>query len=212
MEGRPEITMEQVRVAVKSLGEGGALVSNAELFEALGLEIEADKARLRNRMQEMVATGEVSRVREGIYVYNFEQCQVSAKYHKAMWRFVRSQKPGWSVRDMSLFTRASYSHACKYCSWLKDEGYIEQIGKNGLTKIYAGTGKAMATPETPHPPQKINDPYQEERSAAAKIIRLMLCADVGNWRVQKAIVDACDVLRRRFAKHENQGGMEDVQQ
>lgn len=203
---KPEITMEQVRTAIVNLGSDGAEVSNAELFEVFGFGEESDKVRLRRRMQDMVAAGEITRVREGIYTYNFKYCQASAKFHTAMWRFVRMQKPGWTIKELALYTRASYTHASKFCGWLLEEGYIAMTGKNGLNKLYSATNKAMMAPETPRPPKKIHDPFQKERAAAAIIIRLMLCSDMSSPKIKKAIVEACEVLLNRFkstAENEN---------
>ena len=213
MAAKPEITMQQVRNAIVSLGFSGAEISNVQLYEIFDYQDESDKVRLRRRLQDMVKSGELLRVREGIFKYNSKFNLSASRLHSAMWRYVRMQKPGWSLTDMSLCTRASYTHASKYCTWLQEEGYIEVMGKKGLVKLYRATTKATSSPETPLPPKKVHDPFSKEKAAATAIVRAMLCSDLNSKKTATAILEACSIIQQRFSfdtENENQTGGYDV--
>lgn len=98
-----------------------------------------------------------------------------------------------------MLTRASYTHALRYVAWLEGEGYVERTGRNDRRAVtYRATAKAQASPETPYPPTRESDPFQQERTAAATITRLMLCADPYAPKTASTIVAACHVLLARF--------------
>lgn len=193
------VTIDMVRTALKSFGANKQEISNAQLYDALNLKNEKEKDRLRSRLNDLVQAGEVVRVRPGGYVYNFEHRSREGRGYAAVWRFVRKNKPGWSLSECALMVRMGYSHVRKYCLWLEEANYIERVGVNAKKAItYKGTLKADATPETPYPPRNEPDPFEKERVAAATLVRLMLCADPHQIRTGRAIVDACRVLLARF--------------
>lgn len=193
------VTIDMVRVALKSFGVNKQEISHAQLYDALNLKKDKEKDRLRSRLNDLVQAGEVVRVRPGIYTYNFKHRSRGGKGYAAMWRFVRKEKPGWTIGECALMVHVDYSHALKYCGWLEDEAYVERVGRNAKQAItYRGTLKADATPETPYPPRNKPDPFEKERVAAATLVRLMLCADPHQRRIGRAIVDACHVLLARF--------------
>lgn len=193
------VTIDMVRTALKSFGANKQEISNAQLYDALNLKNGKEKDRLRSRINDLVRAGEVVKVRPGVYTYNFKHRSREGKGYAAIWRFVRKEKPGWTLNECALMVRIDYSHVLKYCGWIEDEGYVERVGRNAKRAItYKGTPKADATPETPYPPRKDTDPFEKERVAAATLVRLMLCANPYQPRTGRAIVDACRVLLARF--------------
>lgn len=198
------ITTDMVRAAMQSFCHGGKSVSNAQLYTVLGLDCEPEKDRLRTRVNNMVASGEVVKIKAGVYEYNFKYRSRKNKTLPAVWRYVRMQKPGWSFNDACLLTRVSYTQVARYCTWLENEGYIALYGKDGATALYAATDKADATPETPFPPITDRNPFERENAAAAELARLMLCHDPYQPTTARKIVAACNVLLARFDKPFNQ--------
>lgn len=195
------VTQDMVRSALQSFGNGGQLVSNAQLYAALGLEAEPEKARLRTRINDMVAHGEVERVEAGSYRYNFRHRPRENKSFPAIWRFVRKSKPGWSFSECALMTRVSYTQVSRYGAWLEEQAFIVRVGKNDRNAVtYRGTPKADQTPETPWPPLRDTDPFAREKSAAASIARLMLCHDPYAAKTARDIITACKILLDRFEK------------
>lgn len=195
------VTIDMVRIALKSFGANKQEISNAQLYDALNLKNEKEKDRLRSRINDLVRAGEVIKVRPGVYVYNFTHRAREGRGYAAVWRFVRKEKPGWTISECALMVRVDYSHALKYCAWLENEGYVERVGRNAKRAItYTGTKKAELTPETPYPPLRNTNPFEKERVAAATIVRLMLCSDPYAPRTARGVVEACAILLARFAK------------
>ena len=200
MDGK--LKMENLRIAVRSLGEGGKEFSHALVFETLGLETPTEKKAARVRLNAMLENGELTRVEPGRFIYNFQKRLRNGPMLECVWRFVRAAKPGWTLEECSLMTRVSYSHATKYMAWLEAEGFVQRTGRNENNAFtYKKTEKARAHPETPYPPIKPTDPFAKERMAAATITRLMLCADPCAVKTGRDICEACRVLLARFEKN-----------
>lgn len=198
MEGNT-VTMEQVRTALQSFGADGQEITNAQLYAALEQTCEAEKARTRRRIADMISHGEVVRAREGVYTYNFAHRPREGRTYTMLWRFIRKAKPGWSINECAQMTRVSYTQAQRYVAWLENENYVMRDGKNERRAVtYRSTAKAAQSPETPYPPIRETDPFERERVAAATITRLMLCADPYNRKTAQTIAKACRVLLERF--------------
>lgn len=194
-----ELNSNLIRSALQNFGADGQEISHAMLFDAFGLTEERDKARLRKCIDEMARRGEVVRVRPGAYTYNFKYRPRGNRTIPVIWRFVRKAKPGWCLKDCALLVRVDYTQVLRYASWLEGEGYIQRIGRNEKhAVIYRATSKADMSPETPFPPYKDTDPFQKERTAAASIVRLMLCSDPYAPKTAQGIRDACKLLLARF--------------
>ena len=205
-ENKP-ITVEMIRAAMQSLGAGGKEVSYQLIYEALELDSESMQAVVRSKINDMTKHGEVERVRLGCFTYNFKHRPREAKTFEILWRFVRKAKPGWTLSECAMMTRESYTRALRYCTWLEEEGFVIPIGKaERNATAFRCTAKADQTPETPYPPLRAADPFAKERTAAATITRLLLCADPRSRKTARDITDACRILLERFepvTKNEN---------
>ena len=201
MNTRKEVSKEAVRAALQALGEGGKEISYRLVYEALGLESEAEQAVVRSRISDMTRHGEVKRTRTGCVIYDFKHRPREGKSYGTLWRFVRKAKSGWTISDCALMTRISYTQAMRYCNWLEEEGFVERTGRDGRNATtWRATAKADRTPETPYPPLRETDPFARERAAAATIARLMLCADPYAKKTAQNITEACRVILARFDK------------
>lgn len=202
-----KITNELVRVAFRSFGRGDERISNSQIFEALDIESEQEKSRVRTRITDMIKAGEIIKIGSGIYNYNFKfklRDASTARGYSKIWRYIRQQKDGWSIKDCTMLTGQNNTHVSRYVNWLESEGYVEIIGKgDNNARLYKGTLKARQTPETPIAPHTDKDPFEKERIAGAKIIRLLLCNDLYSKATAKDIADACEVLLGRFSKNIN---------
>lgn len=202
MDTRKEVSKEAVRAALQALGEGGKEISYRLVYETLGLENDAEQAVVRSRISDMTRHGEVKRTRTGCFTYDFKHRPRESKSYETLWRFVRKAKSGWSISECAMMTRISYTHALRYCNWLAEEGFIIQAGRDARNAVtWRATSKADKTPETPYPPLRETDPFARERTAAATIARLMLCADPYAKKTAQSITDACKVLLARFDKN-----------
>lgn len=193
-----------VRTAMQALGKDGQEISYRLIYEALGAKCEAEYAIVRSRVSDMLRHGEVKRIRPGCFIYDFKHRPREAKTYEILWRYVRTAKPGWTVSECAMMTRVSYSRALRYCTWLEEAGYIQRIGKDAKqASTWRATQKADRSPETPYPPLNATDPYAKERSAAASIARLMLCADPNSRHTARRIVESAHILLARFEARAN---------
>lgn len=202
MDTRKEVTKEKVRAALQALGQDGKEISYRLVYEAMGLESDAEQAVVRSRISDMTRHGEVKRTRTGCFIYDFKHRPREAKSYETLWRFIRKAKPGWTLSECAMMTRVSYTHALRYCNWLAEERFIVKDGRDERNAArWRATAKADRTPETPYPPLREVDPFARERVAAATIARLMLCADPYAMKTARNITDACKVLLARFEKN-----------
>jgi hypothetical protein len=199
-----------VREAIRSFCKGGKQVSNAQLYTILSLTCEREKDRLRTRITDMIKNGEIIKIASGLYEYNFRHRVRKNTSFPAIWRFVRTQKPGWSITYACQLIRVSYTQVARYCAWLENEGYITRYGKDGQTALYRATDKADRCPETPSPPTTDRNPFERENAAAARLATLMLCHNPYQPRVAAEIVKNCNVLLARFAVNQLENGGEEA--
>ena len=202
-----KITTELIRVAFRSFGQGGQTISNMQIYEALNIELEQEKNIIRTRITDMLKAGELIKEGTAQYTYNFKhkvRDGSTAKGYTKIWRFVRQQKEGWSVKECSMLTGQNNTHVSRYVNWLEGEGYVEIIGKGeNNTRLYRATKKAREYPETPVAPHTDKDPFEKERVAGTKIVRLLLCSDLYSKTTAKDLTEACEILLDRFSKNTN---------
>jgi hypothetical protein len=194
------VGMTQLREVIQRLTENGKKnITNAMLYETLGLEDEAAKARMRRRITDMVQRSELERIEQGVFKYNPKaQPQRNSEMYERIWRLVRAKEPGWSYQDMAARTRASYTMVNRYCNWLLEEGYIARHGRDGNTRLYRQTAKAKENRQTPYPPVAPTDPFEKERSASCRLVRLMMERDPYQAGVRKKIEKECRTILARF--------------
>lgn len=199
-----KITSELVRVVFRSFGQGGLQISNTQIYEALEAESEYEKNCIRTRIKDMLKTGELIKIACSLYTYNFKhkvRDASTARGYSKIWRFVRLQKGDWTIKDCTMLTGQNNTHVTRYINWLASEEYIEIIGKGeNQARLYRATKKAKQTPETPVAPHTDKDPFEKERVAGAKIVRLLLCNDLYSKATATDIAEACEVLLGRFSK------------
>lgn len=202
------VGMDQLRTVIQGMTEQGKKrITNAMLYEALGMETEAEKARLRRRVTDMVRRSELERVEDGVFLYNLKAApQRNGKMYTRIWRLVRKKEPGWTVQDMAARTRASYTLAHRYCNFLLEEGFITRHGKDGNTRLYRSTPKAKEHLDTPFPPIGAKDPFEKERSACCRLVRLMMERDPYQRGVRDKINKELKIMNTRFQPKEDDDG------
>lgn len=182
-------------------------VTNAMIFEALGVDDESAKARVRRQVTHMVRRKELVRVRDGVFTYNPQAAprRTCASYER-VWRAVRASRPGFSVADLVQISRFSERQVREYVRWLLDEGFLLDHGMDGNTKLYRASFKARDTRETPLPPVGVKDPFEKERNAACRLVRFLMERDCGQPAVKRGIVENCRAILARFEDKEDADG------
>lgn len=202
-----KITPEVIRVAFRAFGKNEQEISNAQIYEILEAKTDADQAKIRTRIREMIKAGEVIKIAPGLYQYNTKykiRGTAAAAGYTKIWRFIRQAKDGWTIKECSLLTGKDNSHVGKYVNWLQSEGYLKIIGKKEQAKCFMATQKAKMSPETPMPTYKDSDPFEQERAAGAKIVRLLLCENLYSPLTAQKITAECEILQNRFNKKQSE--------
>lgn len=202
-----KITPEVIRVAFRAFGKNDQEISNAQIYDVLEAKTDADQAKIRTRIAEMVRHGEINKISSGRYKYNYNykiRGTAAAAGYTKIWRFIRQAKDGWTIKECSLLTGKDNSHVGKYVNWLQSEGYLKIIGKKEQAKCFMATQKAKMSPETPMPTYKDSDPFEQERAAGAKIVRLLLCENLYNPLTAQKIMAECEILQNRFNKKQSE--------
>lgn len=191
--------MDALRSALQGLS--GREITNALLYEIMGVDSEEERARLRRSLTHLVRKRELLRQAPGTYLYNPKATSPQAgEMCSRIWRAIRASKPGWSKLDLSLTTRVSHSHLSQYVNWLEDQGYVERHGRKGNVVLYRGTGKAREQRETPFPPREARDPFAEARAACARLVRVMMTRDLYQPSACKEVVKECAAIMARFGE------------
>ncbi len=196
-----KITIDMVRDVLRGLSEEGrkSTITNALLYEAMELDTEPDKVRLRSRLNDLIRRGELERITPGEYVYHPQNAPGrNGEMYQRIWRAVRSSKPGFSFQDLARVTRASYSHCRKYGKWLLENGYLARHGATGNTALYRTTMQARETLQTPYPPLEMADPFEKEKKAACRLCRAMMERDPYQVAVRKRILESARIILERF--------------
>ncbi len=204
------LSAKVVRAAVVGLIEGGAAaVSPALVCEALG-EKRADP-RVQGIMGDMARRGELERIGTAQYRYNPEALEGSrrdSEFYPRIWRAIRSAKPGFTLQDIALVTRVSYSHVRKYSNFLEEAGHLARYGMSGQRRQWRATQLAQDTPEAPYPPKKIKDPFEREKNMALGVVQAFLLRDPYQPAVRTKIVENCRAILARFEKEDSENGHE----
>jgi len=198
--------MSRLREAVCNLGTSGKIVSNAMMYQALGADDQAERDRIRRRCNQMVQTGELIRVKPGHYTYNSKAAPARNEQKlSAVYRALRSSKPGFTCMDIARTSGASYTHVIKYLKFLEDKGFVRRHGKAGNSITYKGTNLLRETRHTPLPPRPLGDPFEEERKLVHELVGLFLLKDPYQPAVARQISANCTAILNRFATQNEKG-------
>jgi hypothetical protein len=193
--------MTKLREAARNMGRAHGEITTPMLYEALGAgqDDQAERARIRRRCNQMVAAGELTRIRSGVYRYNAGAAPARHGEHMTrMCRAIKSSATGFTQQDIARVSGATVTHVCKYFGFLTQEGYLRRAGKRGQSALYRATQKMRAVTSAPLPPRPLTDPFEDERRAVHELVGLFLLRDPYRPDVQRKILAACRAIEARF--------------
>lgn len=199
--------MDKLRGVVIGLSEGGKReINNALVFQALALETEAEKARVRSQLDGMTRQNELSRIRPGHYTYNPKAPQRRGEGYVRMWRAVRASTGSFGIAEIAAVSHVDMSSVSKYLKYLLPLGLIRRNGKKGLNLLYATTPLGHDQRETPYPPVAPRDPFATERAAMSRLARVFFEKDLHSNPARAAVVKECRTILERFDTQTEKGG------
>ncbi|WP_419787246.1 hypothetical protein [Pseudodesulfovibrio sp.] len=199
--------MDKLRGVVIGLSEGGKKeINNALVFQALGLETEPEKARVRRQLDGMTRQNELSRLKPGHYTYNPKAPQRRGEGYVRMWRGIRSSAGSFGIAEIAAVSHVDTSSVSKYLKHLLSIGLVRRNGKNGMNLLYSTTPSGRDQRETPYPPVAVRDPFANERAAMSRLARVFFEKDLYADAARKTVIKECRAILNRFDTQAEKGG------
>lgn len=180
---------------------GRRAVSTLALCAMYGAEDIATKARVRRSIEHMVNRGELVRVEPGVFSFHPDKAELVQRdgiSFRRMWKIIRTERAGWTVADVAATTKLHSTTVNNYVRWLEEQDFISRCGKQGNTRLFRATEKAIQHRETPYPPVLPKEPYRKERDAAIRIVRELMKVAPN----ESAIAEGCRILLARFPHYQ----------
>jgi len=199
--------MDKLRGVVIGLSEGGKKeVNNALIFQALALETEPEKVRVRRQLDGMTRQNELTRIKPGHYTYNPKAPQRRGEGYIRMWRAVRASIGTFGIAEIAAVSHVDMSSVSKYLKHLLSIELVRRNGKKGLNILYSTTPKGREQRETPYPPVAPRDPFANERAAMSRLARVFFEKDLYSDSARKTVVKECESILKRFDTQTEKGG------
>ena len=199
--------MDKLRGVVIGLSEGGKkAINNALVFQAMALETEPEKARVRRQLDGMTRQNELTRIRPGHYTYNPKAPQRRGEGYIRMWRAVRASTGSFGIAEIAAVSHMDTSSVSKYLKHLLSIGLVRRNGKKGLNLLYSTTPSGRDQRETPYPTVAPRDPFANERAAMSRLARVFFEKDLYSGPARQVVVKECKAILKRFDTQIEKGG------
>jgi len=191
--------MDKLRGVVIGLNEGGKKeINNALIFQALALETEPEKARVRRQLDGMTRQNELTRIKPGHYKYNPKAPKRRGDGYVRMWRAIRASTGTFGISDIAAVSHVDSSSVSKYLKYLLSIELVRRNGKSGQSLKYSTTPKGHEQRETPYPPVAPRDPFANERAAMSRLARTFFEKDLYSESAREAVIKECNLILKRF--------------
>jgi len=137
---------KSLRSQVLNVLEKRRKASSVQVCEDMGLDLKRDKQRVNMCLRNLHMTGKCRRTDKGAYEYTTPPPPKPPEKQGKIWRAMRCSIC-FSTADIQLLSGCNRSYIKKYMTFLMREGFLVQVEKNGCTRIYQLTTKAI--PEVP---------------------------------------------------------------
>lgn len=115
---------ERVRKAMRSLGLEGNEITAAEVAVNMAMICNKEKQKLYRIFQDFIKSGEITRIRPGVYTYNDRN--QSPQLQQIMWRCLRAKKTV-IIDDLIEISGASREYAAEWIYMLVRREIVEKI-------------------------------------------------------------------------------------
>ncbi|OIQ51021.1 hypothetical protein BerOc1_02966 [Pseudodesulfovibrio hydrargyri] len=199
--------MDKLRGVLLGLSEGGKHeISNVLVFQAMALETESEKARVRRQLDVMARRSELTRIRPGHYTYNPGAARQRGEGHIRMWRAVRASTGTFGIAEIAAVSHVDAPSVGRYLKLLLSLGLVRRNGKRGASLLYSTTALGRDRRETPYPPVARRDPFADERAAMSRLARVFFEEDLYSDPARQVVVRECRAILERFDTRTEKGG------
>lgn len=158
-----------VREVLQDLGKDGAeiVIQEAAVDPRLDLVFDKDKWPLYNTVCDMMKTGEIERIRPGVYKYIGRM--KSPEMQEIMWKILRTEKTR-SVEDMQLMSGAAENYVREWFQMLMRRKMVRK-NKNGTYTLIQDPGPTA--PRNEEKAAKLRRLRREKKKAALEAVDLV---------------------------------------
>ena len=121
----------KIRKALHSLGAGGKEITSSDLAIKLDMVFDKEKQALYRALRDFVKSGEITRIRRGVYIYNTGN--KPPQLQEIMWRYLRAKKTV-TIDDLVEISGASRDYAAEWIFMLERRKIVEKIRLSGARK------------------------------------------------------------------------------
>jgi AraC-like DNA-binding protein len=190
MEEMEEKEPKKISVQLREIFQGLEKFSYQQIFQVLGIQDSPKRDAIRRRFHEFLKRGEIKRIGYGTYQYTGKNSLRGKPLQERMWRAIRILKR-FSAQEIARNAGASINYAQRYLKRLREEGYVEYIGKRKMEtgrKENVFQVKKLAQ-EPPVHIFNIKDPYKPIRDNAWRFIRPIVEESIiRNPEIRKQII------------------------
>ena len=156
----------KVREALRSLGAGGKEIANSALAIELDMIANKEKQTLYRVIRDFVKSGEITRIRRGVFVYNGKNKQ--PQLQQVMWRYLRAKKTV-TIPDLVAVAGASHAYASEWIYMLARREIVEKIRLGGARK-YRLISDPVIMPQDESKAEKLRELRKQKKSAALRAL------------------------------------------
>ena len=121
----------KVREAMRTLGAGGKEIASPALTIELDMVADKEKQVLYRVLRDFVKSGEITRIRRGVYIYNANN--KPPQLQEIMWRYLRAERTV-TIDDLAGISGASREYAAEWVYMLARREIVEKIRLGGARK------------------------------------------------------------------------------
>jgi len=152
----------RVREALRSLGGGGKEITCPALARELDMVSNKEKQTLYRALRDFVASGEVTRIRRGVYIYNGKNRP--QELQAIMWRYLRANRTV-TIDDLVAIAGASHNYAAEWVYMLERRKILAKIRTAGARK-YRLISDPVIMPENKSKARKLRRLRRQKRREA----------------------------------------------
>lgn len=175
----------KTREALQSFGAGGREVASSALAIELDMIADKEKQTLYRVMRDFVKSGEIMRVRRGVYIYNFKN--KPPELQEIMWRYLRAKKIV-TIEDLQVISNASRDYTAEWVQMLVKREIARRI-RVGNNWKYQLINDPVIMPVNEENRKKLRGLRKQKKREA---LRALAAVDIAIREAQKKILEIHD--------------------
>lgn len=175
----------RVRKAIQRLDNEGRKIASKALAIELDMIADNEKQTLYRVIRDFVKSGEITRIRPGVFVYNRKDKQ--PEIQEVMWRYLRLKKLV-TIDDLVAVSRASRDYASEWVCMLARREIVETIRLGGARK-YRLISDPVIMPKNEDNAKKLRKLRKQKKH---EVLKALAEADMAIRKAQRKLLEIHD--------------------